>query len=155
MPDPVTLDRTQRAAFDPPSGALASGEVAHVDGEGRDLIAYLIAAHHGKVRLGIRALPGEREPVDPRDDRRFARGIWEGDALPAVDVGGKEMLPATALSLAVMELGEGAHGDRWTARTQRLVAEHGPFGLAWLEVLVRIADWRASGSEQEAGFDDV
>ncbi len=33
MPDPVTLDRTQRAAFDPPSGALASGEVAHVDGE--------------------------------------------------------------------------------------------------------------------------
>ena len=33
MPDPVTLDRTQRAAFDPPSGALASSEVAHVDGE--------------------------------------------------------------------------------------------------------------------------
>ena len=33
MPDPVTLDRTRRAAFDPPSGALASGEVAHVDGE--------------------------------------------------------------------------------------------------------------------------
>ena len=54
-----------------------------------------------------------------------------------------------------MELGEGAHGDRWTARTQRLVAEHGPFRLAWLEALVRIADWRASGSEQEAGFDDV
>src|SRR5262249_34202985 len=28
-------------------------------------IAYLIATHHGKVRLGIRALPGEAPPEQP------------------------------------------------------------------------------------------
>lgn len=31
---------------------------------------------------------------------------------------------------------------------QRRLAEHGPFRLAWLEALVRVADWRASRAEQ-------
>lgn len=120
-----------------------------------DLIGYLIAAHHGKVRLGIRALPEEREPDNPPDDRLFARGVWHGDELPEVDVGGKERLPALKLSLSVMALGNSAAGPSWAARTQRLLAEHGPFRLAWLEALVRIADWRASRAEQEVGDDDV
>ena len=46
-------------------------------GEAHDLIAYLIAAHHGKVRMGLRALPDERGPGDA--DKRFARGVWDGD----------------------------------------------------------------------------
>ena len=105
-----------------------------------DLIAYLIAAHHGKVRMGLRALPDEQGPGDAR---RFARGVWDGDTLPAFQFGDRR-LPETTLRLDVMELGDGALGSSWSTRTQRLLKQHGPFRLAWLETLVRLADWRAS-----------
>ena len=51
-----------------------------------DLVAYLIAAHHGKVRLNLRALPREAAPRDDRAGARFARGVWEGEELPAFDL---------------------------------------------------------------------
>lgn len=116
-----------------------------VDRVGRpDLVVYLIGAHHGKVRLSIRPAPEERSPDDAPTAARFALGIAEGDRLPAVDtpVGA---LPPTALSLACMELG----GDdrSWTAAACSLRddSELGVFRLAYLEALVRVADWRASG----------
>ncbi len=108
--------------------------------ESHDLIAYLIAAHHGKVRLGLRALPDE---TVPEDGRRFARGVWEGDRLPAFEFD-EVQLPETELCLSIMELGDSAMGASWSTRTQRLLQRYGPFRLAWLEMLVRIADWRAS-----------
>ena len=53
-----------------------------------DLIAYLVAAHHGKVRMNLRALPRERAPSDSdRVGARFARGIWEADELRPVNLG--------------------------------------------------------------------
>ncbi len=110
-----------------------------------DLIAYLIAAHHGKVRMSLRAIPDEKGPVD---GQRYARGVWEGDSLPAIQLGA-EQIPGTSLRLDLMELGEGEMGPSWTDRTQRLLEQYGPFHLAWLEALVRIADWRASRMEQE------
>jgi CRISPR-associated endonuclease/helicase Cas3 len=111
-----------------------------------DLIAYLIAAHHGKVRLSLRALPRETEP---RDQRLFARGIWDSDVLPEVQFEDDEILPAISLHLDIMRLGESSRGPSWTTRTQRLLKTLGPFRLAWLEALVRIADWRATRMEQE------
>lgn len=113
--------------------------------EHHNLIAYLIAAHHGKVRMGLRALPDEQGPGDAR---RFARGVWEGDSLPALCFG-DEQLPETMLRLDIMELGDSAMGPSWSTRTQRLLKEHGPFRLAWLETLVRLADWRASAHYTE------
>lgn len=109
-----------------------------------DLIAYLIAAHHGKVRMSLRAMPDE-EPAP--NGARYARGVWEGDVLPAFRFDGETGEEVT-LSLALMELGEGEQGRSWTARVLDLLDEHGPFRLAWLETLVRIADWRASAQEQ-------
>lgn len=117
-------------------------------GEHHDLIAFLIAAHHGKVRMGLRALPNENEP--PQSERLYARGVWDGDTLPALRFDGRDV-PATTLHLDVMQLGESTQGLSWTARTQRLLQQHGPFRLAWLEALVRIADWRASRREQQSG----
>jgi len=120
--------------------------LAQHDGEpNADLITYIIAAHHGKVRMSLRAMPTE-EPAP--DGRRFVRGVWESDELPALDFHG-EHSDKTTLSLALMELGEGEQGPSWTARALNLLEHHGPFQLAWLETLVRLADWRASGEEQE------
>ena len=115
------------------------------------LIAYLIAAHHGKVRMSIRAMPAE---PSPSDNVRFARGIYEGDQLPALDFD-SESIPETELKLALMEIGEGEQGRSWTARTLALLEEFGPFHLAWLETLVRIADWRASAKEQNNQYPEA
>lgn len=110
-----------------------------------DLIAYLIAAHHGKVRMSLRAMPAEEADAGVV---RFARGVWEGDVLPSLSFDGEHSHELT-LKLALMEIGEGEQGASWTERTLKLLDQLGPFRLAWLETLVRLADWRASAEEQE------
>ena len=123
-----------------------------------DLVAYLIAAHHGKVRLNLRSLPAESPPKDTDgrpDERRFARGVWEDDSLPSVDLGAGVSWAGGRLTLSLMELGEHPMtGASWTERTRSALSEFGPFQLAWMESLVRIADWRASAKEREGEYDD-
>ena len=49
-----------------------------------------------------------------------------------------------------MELGwDSITRESWTERTRGLLARFGPFRLAWMETLVRLADWRASAKERE------
>lgn len=125
--------------------ASALAWLAHHSGEPRaDLIAFLIAAHHGKVRGSIRSLSTEKAP--PKAVRPFARGVWDDDELPAVDLGNGEAVPETRLSLDLMRLGDGESGRSWIQRVLALRddPELGPFRLALLETLVRIADWRGS-----------
>ena len=112
----------------------------------RDLAAYLIAAHHGKVRLAIRSLPDEWQP---EDDRRFARGVWDNDVLPGASLGQGIVAPETRLSLEPMEFGLGETAPftglpSWTDRMLALLDGFGPFQLAFLETLLRAADIRAS-----------
>ena len=116
-----------------------------------DLTAYLIATHHGKVRLNLRALPRESGPKEPEQaGKRFARGIWDGDELPALELEGDERWNGGPLNLSVMELGWNAEThESWTERTRDLLTRFGPFRLAWMETLLRIADWRASAKERE------
>lgn len=110
------------------------------------LVAYLIAAHHGKVRMSIRSQPDENPP--PEADRFFARGVWHGDRLPEVDLGGGVVKPAIELDLSPMHLGDGPLGPSWLARALALREAHGPFKLAFLETLFRAADGRASAKER-------
>ncbi len=105
-------------------------------------VAYLIAAHHGKVRLVIRALPGEEPPSG--EERPFALGVHHGDKLPTVNIGDGQTWNEDVLDLTPMRLG----GERsWTANALKLLARLGPFQLAYLEALLRAADVRASQKE--------
>jgi CRISPR-associated endonuclease/helicase Cas3 len=109
-----------------------------------DLAAYLAAAHHGKVRLSIRALPDESKPEEP--GVRFARGIYDGDLLPAARLDG---ITTTALTLDLepMLLGMSVSGMRsWIDRMLELRDTLGVFRLAYLEALIVASDCRASAS---------
>ncbi len=108
-----------------------------------DLIAFLIAAHHGKVRGSIRSMPNEAQPDDP--DIKFARGLRDGDEIPPVDLGNGLATNKLEVDLSLMELGEDENGrPSWLARVLKLRDQYGPFRLAYLETLLRIADWHGS-----------
>ena len=115
----------------------------------QSLIAYLIAAHHGQIRLSIRSMPDEKgSPKQP--DQIFARGVWDGETLPhegwpAINLCGN-VLPTLNLDLSIIALGEGS----WLSRTLSLRddSNFGPFRLAALETLLRSADGRGSKIDQ-------
>jgi CRISPR-associated endonuclease/helicase Cas3 len=113
-----------------------------------DLTVYLAACHHGKVRLSIRALPGETKPDVP--DKKYARGIWEGDVLPAADLGDGIVIPEMTLDLEPMLLGTSIDGSRsWLERMIEVRDKLGVFRLAYLESLIRAADVYASAHPQD------
>lgn len=128
------------------ASALAWLQAGPPNAPERDLIAYLIAAHHGKVRLSIRSLPGE-EPPPERPDTRIARGILQDDPIGPVEFDGLS-LPRISLDLSLMEMGQHANGNSsWLGRMLALRNRFGPFWLAYLESLLRAADMRASAAE--------
>ncbi|MGH9810341.1 MAG: CRISPR-associated endonuclease Cas3'', partial [Terriglobia bacterium] len=54
--------------------------------EAFDLVTYLVASHHGKVRVALHAAPRDQEYRD-RDGRGLPiRGVREGDILPGIEV---------------------------------------------------------------------
>ncbi|MGW1993011.1 type I-G CRISPR-associated helicase/endonuclease Cas3g [Embleya sp. NPDC001921] len=126
-----------------------------------DLITYLVAAHHGQVRVSIRPMPDEVERAVPR-----VLGVETGDRFGPVEVPGDRRVPAIVLDPTVLLAGgtrvdprAGAWGApgaartpgtsaAWTARVLRLCDAPGlgPFRLGFLEALVRVADRRVSRS---------
>ncbi len=105
-----------------------------------DLILYLVASHHGKVRLSIRSRPDENEGM--------ILGIRNGDELPSFGPIVKNLPPAV-LSLELTQLGGSEdQPSSWVAKTTALRdrADLGPFRLGYLEAIVRLSDWKASKS---------
>ena len=96
------------------------------------LTTYLVAAHHGHVRVSVR--PG-------RDEAPFILGVLDGDQTPPIELSTGERFPAQRLQTTDVE-----PGGAWTERVLSLVDREdlGPFRLAYLETLVRVSDWRSS-----------
>jgi len=112
-----------------------------------DLTKYLVVAHHGKLRVQVRDHHASAElPIPPEGQLSASviRGLRQGatTAVPA-------MLGSPASTLTV-DLGQfQPDGDsRWTRTVHGLLDRYGPFVLAYLEALVRISDWRASGGRE-------
>lgn len=99
-----------------------------------DLVAWLVMAHHGKVRM----------TPTPWNDNQMddVAGVRGGDRVSDVVmsfVGGEG---TCALDPGLLLPARSHPG--WQGRAVRLLGQHGPQFLAYLEALVRVADWRAS-----------
>lgn len=122
--------------------ALRDSLPARFSDEDFDLLLYLVAAHHGKVRARLAAAPADQDhPVAKTGDRMPIRGVMDDDRVPGAPLG----LPDATLSLDPASLGFSPKtGASWTERVLGLLQKFGPFRLAYLETLLRAADCRAS-----------
>lgn len=107
------------------------------------LVTYLVAAHHGRVRLGARAIPDEAAG----HGQPTVLGCATGDTLPQVQLDAATMCSLATLSLTPLELGAES-GETYTDMALGLLASLGPIRLAFLEALLRTADVRRSRLEE-------
>jgi CRISPR-associated endonuclease/helicase Cas3 len=127
---------------------LIDGPLRHLLAEApdEDLCRYLVLAHHGKLRVQVRD-PGDLVvlPVGEASARKIL-GL-EHSATSDIPAMLGQSATALTVDLGQFELG----GERsWTRTVLGLRDKYGPFVLAYLETVVRIADWRASGGRELA-----
>ncbi|MEZ5374570.1 MAG: hypothetical protein R2704_18000 [Microthrixaceae bacterium] len=87
-----------------------------------DLVAHLVASHHGHCRPLAPAVPDARPVSVPT----------------AIGSAGSEVSSDSGLA---------AFNSGLVERFARLSDTYGPHGLAWLEALLRLADWKRSELE--------
>jgi CRISPR-associated endonuclease/helicase Cas3 len=112
----------------------------------QDLARYLVLAHHGKLRVQVRD-PGDLVVLpDGEAAEKKILGLEHGAISDIPALLGQ---PATTLTVDLDQFDLG--GERsWTRMVLGLRDRYGPFVLAYLETVVRIADWRASGGKKLA-----
>jgi hypothetical protein len=129
-------------------------------GPDADLCRYLVLAHHGRLRMRVLERleePGEPEAgaetaAAPLPGARVIFGLEQGAVCMVPPMLGQ---PAATLTVDLAQFGSGDDDSAWYQTTARLLERYGPFVLAYLETVVRIADWRASGHRELPGEDAV
>lgn len=113
-----------------------------------DFLVYLVASHHGKVRVALHASPSDQEYLDEQRDGRGLpiRGVRDGDTLLPIQLDlESEQIPSLSLSLEPAALGLSQKtGRSWRERTNDVINRFGPTQLAFWESVLRAADVRAS-----------
>jgi CRISPR-associated endonuclease/helicase Cas3 len=144
------------AGFDPPEKAdptpdpsVLESELAELSPDDFNLLAYLVCAHHGKIRLAWHATPADQAAND--ENLRIA-GVKDGDFIPAIPLADAEgefrETGEFVVDLSAAAAGLNGHtGMGWTERVLKLMEARGPFVLAWMEAMFRAADQRASRME--------
>ncbi|MFT5108964.1 MAG: CRISPR-associated endonuclease/helicase Cas3 [Pseudoalteromonas tetraodonis] len=115
-----------------------------------DLLIFLVASHHGKVRATLSSTPQDEEFATGGEIP--IRGVYDGDVIPPVcltsPTGDRIEMPEITLRLDLAEVGlSNRYGRSWTERINQRLAdrEHGGiFRIAYLDSIVRAADCRAS-----------
>ena len=117
------------------------------DPQKRDLVSYLIASHHGKVRLSLRNVSRKKQ------DERYLLGIKVGGDFLQAFSSKPVSIKDTRIDMSIAHLGHTeSSGQSWTERMLALRDEYGPFRLAFLETLVRAADGLASKKEKDGAY---
>jgi CRISPR-associated endonuclease/helicase Cas3 len=138
--------------IDAPSSRLEhplADEIAALSAHDFNLLAWLVCTHHGTVRCVWTSTPRDQE-----NGHGDIHGVRDGDEIRAFQFrsndGSIVTVPVLKLSLAAAEMGVGQrYGSSWGERVASLRSEHGPFTLAFLEAILRVADWRASALATE------
>jgi CRISPR-associated endonuclease/helicase Cas3 len=136
-----------------------------------DLTRYLVLAHHGLLRVQVRDTDDLADRADGGVPGSSADDMPDGsaDRVPggsADRVPGRTILglaqgatseippmlgqPATTLTVDLDQFHPGGEHS-WTGTVRSLLDRYGPFTLAYLETVVRVADWRASGGRELPG----
>jgi CRISPR-associated endonuclease/helicase Cas3 len=145
------------------AAVAALGPIADLDRLNFNLLLYLIACHHGKVRLGLRSSEDDYDldQPDPVPEMlsgdgkmiRRCRGVQDNDVVPAcrlpnpskpADENSYVETLLLVLSLDPMETFSPRYGASWADRMRGLLETLGPFRLGYLEALIRAADARGS-----------